>query len=117
MDRVFDRVRIPRHELIRRLLPIIEERGGIEIWDGDAFRVDPSPVAYQLAVATLISNFAEDAFPARDCLESSCGTGKRSQAKQDRVRNRPRQSPAECLTRKAKNEHDFSFIEFRGGHP
>jgi len=68
-DRVSVQIRIPRHDLIRRLLPIVEERGGIEIRDGDIFRVDHSPVAYRLAVATLISNLAEDAFSAHDGVE------------------------------------------------
>ena len=63
------RIRIPRHDLIRRLFPIIEERAGIEIRDGDIFRVDHSPDAYRLAVVTLISNLAQDAFPVRDGAE------------------------------------------------
>src|SRR5262249_3161873 len=56
------RIRIPHHDLIRRLLPIIEERAGIEIRDGDIFRVYHSPEAHRLAVATLISNLAQQTF-------------------------------------------------------
>lgn len=57
------RIRIPRHDLIRKLLPIVEQRRGITIRDGDVVPVEYSPTAYQLAVTTLINSLVDDAFP------------------------------------------------------
>jgi photosystem II stability/assembly factor-like uncharacterized protein len=56
------RIRIPRHDLIRKLLPIVEERRGIKIVDGDIVPVEHSLPAYQLAVTILVSSLVQDAF-------------------------------------------------------
>jgi WD40 repeat protein len=55
-------IRIPRHDLIRKLLPIVEERRGIKIIDGDIVPVEHSLPAYQLAVTILVSSLVQDAF-------------------------------------------------------
>src|SRR5262249_26563359 len=54
------KIRIPRRELIRKLVPIIEQRLGIEIREGDIFPTDHSTNSYQLAVATLIQSLSEE---------------------------------------------------------
>ena len=60
------KLRLPHRELVRQLMPIVVERGGIEIRDGHVHPVEHSPEAHKLAVSTLIDSLCHAEFAPDD---------------------------------------------------